>query len=154
MIIQALSVRQPWAWAILNGKDIENRYAEFPQIYKGPFLLHTGQQCTRDEYQEGIDFMEQCGLYGCPALKDLPRGGIVGRVYVDRYTVKHNSKWFVGPLGIVLSRPKPLPFVRCPGQLGWFRVPPNVVAELKAKVAQLGQQSDGRSDIGQESVGG
>jgi hypothetical protein len=45
-----LSVRQPWAWAILNGKDIENR--DWSTTRRGRFLLHASKTCTRDEYED------------------------------------------------------------------------------------------------------
>lgn len=47
--MKALSIRQPWAWAILHtGKSVENRdwYTE----YRGRVLLHASKGCTRAEY--------------------------------------------------------------------------------------------------------
>jgi hypothetical protein len=40
--IKALSVRQPWAWAILyGGKSLENRSE--PILYRGSILTHAGR---------------------------------------------------------------------------------------------------------------
>jgi hypothetical protein len=45
----ALSVRQPWAWAIVRaGKDVENRSWEFPQKHIGSLIaIHAGR--TRED---------------------------------------------------------------------------------------------------------
>ena len=45
MMIKALSVRQPWANAIMLGKDVENRSRYFG--YRGPLLIHASR--TLDE---------------------------------------------------------------------------------------------------------
>lgn len=55
--IMCLSIRQPWAWAILHaGKDIENR--DWATRFRGPFLVHAGKGCTRDEYEDAVDFIQ------------------------------------------------------------------------------------------------
>ncbi|ROZ88991.1 ASCH domain-containing protein [Gordonia sp. OPL2] len=41
--MKALTVQQPWAWAIVNGgKTIENRTANWS--YRGPLAIHAGQR--------------------------------------------------------------------------------------------------------------
>src|SRR5437016_10859136 len=41
--MKALSVRQPWAWLIVNGhKDIENR--SWQTKFRGKLLIHAGQR--------------------------------------------------------------------------------------------------------------
>ena len=43
--LRCLSVRQPWAWAIVNGlKDIENR--SWSTEYRGPIVIHAGTNRT------------------------------------------------------------------------------------------------------------
>lgn len=38
----ALSIRQPWAWLIINGgKDIENR--DWPTKFRSRILVHAGK---------------------------------------------------------------------------------------------------------------
>jgi hypothetical protein len=40
--LKAISIRQPWAWLIVNGyKDIENRI--WAAKLRGPVLIHAGQ---------------------------------------------------------------------------------------------------------------
>ena len=41
--MRALTVRQPWAWAIVHGgKDVENRTRNLAGSYRGPVALHAG----------------------------------------------------------------------------------------------------------------
>lgn len=42
----ALTVRQPWAWAWLHGKPVENRGWEMK--YRGPLWLHAGSRARWD----------------------------------------------------------------------------------------------------------
>jgi len=91
--VKALSIRQPWAWAILHaGKRVENRDWKHPPTYRGPLLIHAAKGCTMDEYENAIYGMENHALIRIdetskgaafvplvPRLADLRRGGIVGR---------------------------------------------------------------------------
>jgi hypothetical protein len=48
--MKALTVQQPWAWAIVHGgKDVENRTQAWS--YRGPLAIHAGKQVSRD----GVD---------------------------------------------------------------------------------------------------
>lgn len=41
--MKALTVRQPWAWAIIHGgKDVENRTRNIAGAYRGPVAIHAG----------------------------------------------------------------------------------------------------------------
>ena len=40
--MKALTVQQPWAWAIFHGKTIENRTQQW--TYRGPLAIHAGQR--------------------------------------------------------------------------------------------------------------
>ena len=43
--IRVLTVRQPWAWAIIHGgKDVENRTRNIAGDYRGPVAIHAGLQ--------------------------------------------------------------------------------------------------------------
>ncbi len=45
--MQALSVRQPWAWLIVAGyKDVENR--GWATKYRGRILIHAGRRAAED----------------------------------------------------------------------------------------------------------
>ena len=117
--MKGLSIRQPWAWLIcFGGKDIENRC--WPTRFRGAFLLHAAKGMTRAEYDEVAEFAN------LPPFARLERGGIVGVARLVDCVQAHRSQWFNGPFGFVLAEVRPLPFIACPGALGFFEVPPAV----------------------------
>ncbi len=123
--MKALSIRQPWAWAIIHaGKDIENR--NWSTKFRGRFLVHASQGMTRNEYGDFADFM-RVGPFprmpALPAFEQLARGGIVGSIdLIDCVKDDHDSPWFFGPYGFVLANAEPLPFTPLKGKLGFFDV--------------------------------
>ena len=38
--MRILTVRQPWAWAIMHGKNVENRVRNIAGRYRGPIAIH------------------------------------------------------------------------------------------------------------------
>lgn len=144
--MKALSLRQPWAWAVLHaGKRVENR--RWWTSYRGPILLHAAKGCTREEYVAALESMTVSGLLDdleWPPLETLPRGGIVGRARIvdmissglDREVVAQNMKhhkldlrwWMPEQYGFVLADVEPLPFKPWPGALGLFEVPADYAA--------------------------
>lgn len=43
--MRILTVRQPWAWAIIHGgKDVENRVRNIAGTYRGPIAIHAGMR--------------------------------------------------------------------------------------------------------------
>lgn len=72
--MKALTVCQPWAWAIVAGtKTIENRSWGTP--YRGPLLIHAGASHKR--VRPGLDELTML-LGEPPAEEDLAFGAIVG----------------------------------------------------------------------------
>ena len=119
--MKALSIRQPWAWLILNaGKDIENR--DWATGFRGRFLVHASKGMTRDEYENAPVW-----IVDLPDFDQLERGGIVGSVELVDCVEASESDWFYGRYGFVLRDPKPLPFIPYKGQLGFFDVPDSVI---------------------------
>lgn len=50
--MRLLTVRQPWAWAIIHGgKDVENRIRNLAGDYRGPVAIHAGLATFEDEGQ-------------------------------------------------------------------------------------------------------
>ncbi|MDF2916608.1 MAG: hypothetical protein K0S70_825 [Microbacterium sp.] len=48
-MMRILTVRQPWAWAIIfGGKDVENRSRNIAGTYRGPVLVHAGLTAVDD----------------------------------------------------------------------------------------------------------
>ena len=114
--MKTLSVRQPWAWLIVQGsKDIENR--TWATSYRGPLLIHAGLQVD----QPVIDALMHDHCKKFPHTHDWPRfrtGGIVGMADLVNCVTSHDSEWFDGPYGWVLANPRPVPFYACRGKLG------------------------------------
>ncbi|MBL8048095.1 MAG: ASCH domain-containing protein [Chthonomonas sp.] len=137
--MKVLSIRQPWAWAIIHGgKDIENR--NWRTNYRGPLAIHAGKQFD----MRLDDFRDYCrGDYGNPWLRmatefineydfvgNEPRGAIIGVVdlvdCIPSYAC--DSPWKAGPDPDYwcwkLANPRPLAIpVLLKGQLGLFEVP-------------------------------
>lgn len=120
----ALSVRQPWAYAILHlGKPVENRGWRRPNPglnFRGRVALHASAGMTRDEYESAAEFMASIGNTVPPAA-ELARGGIVGSVEIVDVVRAYDSPWFFGPVGLVLRDPRPCPFMPAKGSLGFFQ---------------------------------
>lgn len=119
--MKALSIRQPWAWLIVNGhKDIENR--DWSTRLRGPVLIHASKGMTRDEYEDG-QFLAQGLNIIIPDFEILERGGIIGQASIVGCITDSASPWFFGKYGFVLADAKPLPFRPLRGALGFFNVP-------------------------------
>jgi hypothetical protein len=119
----ALSVRQPWAWAIIHaGKDIENRSWQVVNHglrQRGRIAVHAAQGLLRSEYTSARMFMAGLGIE-CPPAADLLRGGVIGSVEIVDVVSRSESPWFFGPRGLVLRNPEVWTFIPCIGALGYF----------------------------------
>jgi len=116
----ALSVRQPWAWLIVNGhKDVENR--TWCTRFRGPVLIHAAKGMTRDEY-DNADVAAAMNGVEIPPFAALERGGIVGVVEIVDCVSRSSSDWFYGPFGFVLKNARWLLFRPCKGSLGFFHM--------------------------------
>ena len=117
--MKTLSIRQPWAWAILfGGKDVENR--KWRTYYRGPLLIHAGrrEEAAARRVIAAIRRPKQTNL---PTI--LPRGGIIGRVELVDCVQGHKSPWAeAGAWHWILENPKPMDLIPMRGQLGLFEV--------------------------------
>lgn len=122
----AISVRQPWAWAIIHGgKDVENRVKRAITLggmdRHKRIAIHASSGMTRDEYEEAREFMEdECGV-SCPHPSKLVRGGIIGAVSIVGIVKESRSPWFFGPWALQLDDVEECDPIPCAGQLGAFR---------------------------------
>ena len=117
--MRALSIRQPWAWLVVNGyKDIENR--TWSTNFRGRIYVHAGRRTVTDDYPEQREYLVQAGI-AIPT--HLSRGAIVGEVTITGCLSGSDSPWFCGPYGFTLEDPvayeTPIPYH---GQLGFFQV--------------------------------
>jgi len=120
---RALSIRQPWAWAILRaGKRIENRPRRFN--YRGLICLHASSYMNGDAYSEAEAFiMDQSPPSWPPAMLSASniRGGIIGTAEIVDCISTSDDPWFFGPFGLVLENVQPVPFIPVKGMLGLFK---------------------------------
>lgn len=115
-LVKALTVRQPWAWAIVMGyKDVENRARR--TNHRGQVLIHAAKQMD----PAGFQVLWELGVYRHLPDK-LPLGGLVGLVEIVDCVTNAESPWAQSRAWHwMLRRPKefktPLP---CNGSLGFF----------------------------------
>jgi hypothetical protein len=133
--MRALSIRQPWAWLIVNGhKDIENRV--WSTRYVGPLVIHASKGMTNDEYDDVADMLADdprlCHIK-LPDRTVIERGGIVGMAHCNGSVDQCASPWFFGPYGFVLSKQRAFPMIPFKGQLGFFEVSNNLIPEQTSK---------------------
>lgn len=118
----ALSVRQPWAWAIIHAhKRLENRTPTAIRLGKMTtglrIAIHASKGMTRDEYESVRGYLPA----KCPRPDDLIRGAIIGSVYVRDIIRESNDPWWCGPRALVLEDPRPCCApIPCVGALGYF----------------------------------
>lgn len=135
----ALSVHQPFAWAIVAGhKNIENRSWHPPAWLIGKTLLIHATKSkvssgTLASLRSSIPTMKRCLS---PEQEEneylMPRGAIVGSVRLEGVVTSRDAgkssflsdPWWIGPVGWVLSNPcrfeTPIP---CKGRQRLWRVP-------------------------------
>jgi hypothetical protein len=122
LLDRALSIRQPWAWAILNaGKRIENRSRRFH--YRGPICLHASLYYNAPEFRIAMHdiFKATNHKHSAPLSTDLDRGGIIGTANIIGRIEHSDDPWWIGPHGLVLEDVKPVPFIPVKGALGLFK---------------------------------
>ena len=119
--MKAISIRQPWCHHILyDGKDVENR--SWPTKFRGKVLIHASKGFDREDR----DLVQK---------HEMPLGGIVGMMEITDCVSAMDSRWFFGPYGFVIGRRRALPFVPCKGALSFFDVPPEVMEQVRASLA-------------------
>jgi hypothetical protein len=120
-ITHAISVRQPWAWLIVQGwKDVENR--TWRTSYRGPIAIHASKTADPGEVAE---FLRQLRETDPGATADcLQYGGLVGVAAITSCVTRCDSEWFTGPIGWLIRDARPIPFVPLVGRPGIFEIDP------------------------------
>ena len=118
MIIDMLtiSVRQPFAWLIVNGyKDVENR--SWKTDFRGTVFVHASMELH--DATEAI--IEYCLSVGIELPDEVEIGSIIGCVDIVDCVTESDSPWFNGPFGFVLENPRILSSPHpLKGRLGLF----------------------------------
>lgn len=147
--MRAISVRMPWAWALLNGKDIENRGNPWPL---GEYALHASKlrvvkrfvptqfweewvECRSMAREAGLDWSSGAKVtYGDMHAMS---GAIIGVLHVTECVTAHVSPWFVGPFGLVIADVRPLVRpIPCKGMLGPWIVPSDIEAAVRQQLEE------------------
>ena len=116
---KALSLTQPMAWAIFNGKDIENR--TWSTRFRGRIYIHASKKLNKEHWIWIHRNEKELGLW-TPWPNEFIHGALIGEVDIIDCVENHSSRWWMGPYGFVLANPvafeKPVP---CKGMLGFFK---------------------------------
>lgn len=141
--MRILTVRQPWAWAIIHGgKDVENRGTNIAGDYRGPVAIHAGKGFDRlgraDIHTPGV--AAAIAAIAAAGFPNLQFGTIIGVVDLVGVHEAHpdcplESVW-AAPTGwhLELRNPRPLhnpiPFK---GALGLRKLDPETAARIEAQ---------------------
>lgn len=146
--MKALTLWQPWAWAICYaGKDVENRtWRPSKDLVGQRIAIHAGLKRERGALRSmGIEtplFLEQGAIVAIATLKGFVRcegtriyfTDSAGLATMEEMQAVHRSPWFQGPIGWLLTDVVPIPGVRCQGQRGLWDVPDDVLAQVMAQL--------------------
>lgn len=115
--MKAISIKQPWAWAIFRkGKDIENR--SWPTKVRGQVYVHVSKHLDKYAPKDLLFEYTKAALDLDPFTKGA---GIIGSVEIIDCVDKSQSPWFQGRYGFVLKSPRPVKhFIPYKGQLSFF----------------------------------
>jgi len=132
---KSLSVRQPWAEAIIHlGKDVENR--RWRRNYTGPLLIHASSY--RDPYPHRLLREYMANPHSQSKLHGLPTGAIIGVVDLIDYIKDSPSKWAQKDAWhLLLRNARPIKPVECKGQLGLWTPPASLIKKLPDWVRKL-----------------
>ncbi|MFF7681495.1 hypothetical protein ACFZA2_01950 [Microbacterium sp. NPDC007973] len=160
--MRILTVRQPWAWAIIHGgKDVENRVRNIAGDYRGAVAIHAGLAPFE---KDNAASRAHVAAHGGETDTVLHYGGIIGVVdLVDVHSAsvidgcgrmdnhchehpdgcrRHCSTWAMGPAPegwyqhLVLANPRalaqPIPYR---GALGLRHLEDDIVARIEGALA-------------------
>lgn len=121
----ALSIRQPWAWLVVNGyKDLENR--DWYSPFRGEFWIHTGKRFDMHGWEWVCNHFPGIQM---PRLKTYPLGGLVGMARIVDCVDWWDSPWFVGDHAFLIEDATSIPFVPLAGAQGFFKFTMPIIGE-------------------------
>lgn len=125
--MKALSIKQPWAWAICNlpepfKKDVENR--TWNTKFRGEFLIHASKGFDTTGYVRMCRYLRRLGYeLEIPSRKEFVYGAFVGKAELADVIQEAHSIWFEGQYGFeltnVIAFKSPILYK---GQLNFFNV--------------------------------
>jgi hypothetical protein len=127
--MKVLSVRQPWAWAILfGGKDVENR--SWNHEYRGLIVIH----CSARKPSNDL-LLEASELSRRSIPEDLSLGKLIGTVEVVDYVRNSKSRWAnPGDWHWLLRRPKAFrKAITVKGRLGLWDLPARLLKKVPVR---------------------
>jgi hypothetical protein len=128
--IHYLSIRQPYAWAIISGiKDVENR--DWSTNIRGRIYIHAGSNMSELEW--GLEDLKKHRVSPLPGEDELTFGAIIGSVEIVDCLERSRSLWHAPrKWGFVLANPIPLPRpIPLKANAKMQRVPEDVLRKLK-----------------------
>jgi hypothetical protein len=170
--VQCISIRQPWTWILTHPeivqacgippKEIENR--DWFTRYRGLLYLHAGSQVDEMLFDTAgqLDhwyWQRHFGVSGArlarqmpQTIQEYPRKAIVGKAELVDVVKDHDSPWFVGRYGLVLSEVQQFgPILNYPGQRKLFSVPLTTM-EPREEEATLGSFSNQQEGEGKHET--
>jgi hypothetical protein len=149
--LRVLTVRQPWAWAIIHGgKDVENRSRNIAGDYRGPVAIHAGLHPFE---QDNDASRAHAAAHGGEVPTTLHYGAVIGVVdLIDVHEWSDDSVCYgregadgeatCSPWGmtdqhhLVLANPRPLARpIPAKGALGLWRPDTTLEAAIWQQVA-------------------
>jgi len=124
---RALTIREPWAWFIVNGyKDVENRsWGPSEERVGERFFVHTSQKrLTKSDFEDFLDIVKEMKIKRYPkSIDGFVYGAIIGSVVLKDVVKNSKSEWAGrGSVHWVLSNPRKIAPKKMKGMLGLFRV--------------------------------
>lgn len=137
--MKALTVRQPWAWAIVwGGKDVENRSQLW--TYRGLLAIHAGK--TPDDGADSDPLLEAVAANSGVGTM-APVGAVIGVVdlFGCHWAANHTRRDWCSPWAqddtthLMLRNPRPLARpVEVRGMPGMFDLPDDVAAAVRRQL--------------------
>jgi hypothetical protein len=129
-MMKALSVCQPWAWAIIHGpKRIENR-TRYTR-HRGPLLIHA----SKSHRYKRLDVSDL--LPDLPPWDELVFGALIGVVQVVDcvpFEKVKDDPFACGPWCWVLDKPQAFASISCKGQVNLFNIAVAIHAQAKSNL--------------------
>lgn len=134
--IWGLTIKQPWAAAIIHGpKRIENRNWQPSNARIGEFIaIHAGK--TVDTHMMTEHFIWD--TMQCTFGKDqIVTSSIIGIAVLAGFVTESDDPWFKGKIGWLLKEVAAIEPVPCAGKQGLWTLPPDVLCQVRKNYMEV-----------------